>query len=209
MQELVKPKEKTKERIQFLWSLNARGVAPTRAVEALRERDGLSETRAWEIWREAKNLWAEEKPIEKSLAVSIVWHQGQDHLLRILQKLQENPNAIQWYKAVTAQLSTLADIAKACGPEVLDLNINANLSSHRTQDVNMTFRIEKILSELPEDEQRIAARILAQLAGLDPNAESGANRNSLLAPEIPERMDETPSPGDSVNRISQASSSNS
>lgn len=209
MEPAVKPKEKTKERIQFLWSLNARGVSPTRAVEALRERDGLSETRAWEIWREAKALWAEEKPIEKSLAVSVVWHQGQDHLLRMLQKLQENPNQIQWYKAITAQLSTLSDIAKACGPEVLDLNIKANLSTHRTHDVNMTFRIEKILSELPEDEQRIAARILAQLAGLDPNADASVNRNALPAPEISERVGEVETTGDSVNRIAQAASSNS
>ena len=200
--------EKTRERTQYLWKLVAKGVSPTRAVEALSEKDGLAESTCWKIWRLARDQWKEERPIERSIAVSIVWHQAQDHLLRLLQKIQQYPDDTKWYQLVGTQLSTLANLARDCGPEVLEVNLNHNVTQIQSFEVNL--RVERILGSLPEHEQRIAARILAKVSGFSgEDKDSGGNSsgNQIPAQEVSERVDSVATPGDSTNRIAETTSS--
>jgi len=153
------PTEKNLERAEFLWRLVVCGAPPSKAIGALMQRDGLGERHSWEIWRIAKARWKTERQVERGPALAIVWHQAQDHFLRLAKKIEENPQNQGWYRLLIQQLGVLTELAKAAGPDTLDININAKVETRQETIV----RVGAMLKEMNSDERRIATRVMAGL----------------------------------------------
>jgi len=171
------PRETTIERMEFLWKLVAtKACSPTLAVQTLSQRDGLSERQGWEIWKQAKGEWGTTKIVQRSIGLTICWHYANDELMRLLAQLQTAQRDKEWHRLLQQQLSILVDIAKAAGPDTLDINLNQNVNQRQ----ELILRVGEALDRMNGDERLVATKFLAQLVGR--NGSGSGNGSPSVAP---------------------------
>lgn len=173
------PRAQTLERMEYLWRLSVQFASPTRAVEELVRRDGISQDRAWELWRFAKAKWPEQRSIARNLATTILWHQVQDAILKVRANISkaeaEGKDGYKWYATQDRLFGRAVEIARSAGPEEVNLRLDATITNRREEILARAGRIFRTTSE--EDQAEFTDRLARLLTPARPGGDAGHGGN--------------------------------